>query len=40
MGPTFGEQIARTAVLAVIASLILIALYIGFRFEFNSPCRS
>ena len=35
VGPTFGEQIARTAVLAVIASLILIALYIGFRFEFK-----
>ncbi len=35
VGPTFGEQIARTAVLAVIASLLLIALYIGFRFEFK-----
>ena len=34
-GPTFGEQIARTAVLAVIASLLLISLYIGFRFEFK-----
>ena len=33
MGPTFGEQIARTAVLAVIASLLLISIYIGFRFE-------
>ena len=35
VGPTFGEQIARTAILAVIASLLLIALYIGFRFEFK-----
>ena len=35
VGPTFGEQIARTAVLAVVASLLLIALYIGFRFEFK-----
>ena len=35
VGPTFGEQIARTAVLAVFASLLLIALYIGFRFEFK-----
>jgi SecD/SecF fusion protein len=35
VGPTFGEQIARTAVLAVIASLLLISLYIGFRFEFK-----
>jgi SecD/SecF fusion protein len=35
VGPTFGEQIARTAVLAVVASLLLIALYIGFRFEWK-----
>ena len=35
VGPTFGEQIARTAVLAVIASLLLIAIYIGFRFEWK-----
>jgi SecD/SecF fusion protein len=35
VGPTFGEQIARTAVLAVIASLLLIATYIGFRFEWK-----
>ncbi|HYJ00216.1 MAG TPA: protein translocase subunit SecD [Thermoleophilaceae bacterium] len=33
IGPTFGEQIARTALIAVIASLILISLYIGLRFE-------
>ncbi|MEJ7717087.1 MAG: protein translocase subunit SecD [Thermoleophilaceae bacterium] len=35
VGPTFGAQIARTAVIAVIASLILISIYIGFRFEFK-----
>ncbi len=35
VGPTFGEQIARTALIAVIASLLLIALYIGFRFEWK-----
>jgi SecD/SecF fusion protein len=33
VGPTFGEQIARTAVIAVIASLLLISIYITFRFE-------
>jgi SecD/SecF fusion protein len=35
IGPTFGAQIARTALIAIIASLILIALYIGLRFEFK-----
>jgi SecD/SecF fusion protein len=35
VGPTFGEQIARTAVIAVIASLLLISVYIGFRFEWK-----
>jgi SecD/SecF fusion protein len=35
VGPTFGEQIARTAVIAVIASLLLISIYIGVRFEFK-----
>ena len=35
VGPTFGEQIARTAIIAVFASLLLISLYIGFRFEFK-----
>ncbi len=35
IGPTFGAQIARTAVIAIIASLILISLYIGLRFEFK-----
>ena len=35
IGPTFGEQIARTAGIAIIASLILISIYIGVRFEFK-----
>ena len=35
IGPTFGEQIARTAAIAIIASLILISIYIGVRFEFK-----
>ena len=35
IGPTFGQQIVRTALLAVIASLLLISLYIGFRFEWK-----
>src|SRR3954453_2417751 len=33
IGPTFGAQIARTAGIAIIASLILISLYIALRFE-------
>jgi SecD/SecF fusion protein len=35
IGPTFGQEIARTALIAVIASLILISIYIGLRFEFK-----
>jgi len=35
IGPTFGAQVARTAVIAIIASLLLISLYIGLRFEFK-----
>jgi SecD/SecF fusion protein len=35
VGPTFGEQIARTALYAIVASLLLISLYIGFRFEWK-----
>ena len=35
IGPTFGEQVAKTAVIAVLASLLLISLYIGLRFEFK-----
>jgi SecD/SecF fusion protein len=33
VGPTFGEQIARSAVFAIIFSLLLIAAYVAFRFE-------
>jgi SecD/SecF fusion protein len=33
VGPTFGAQIARTAVIAIVASLLLISLYIALRFE-------
>ncbi len=35
IGPTFGEQIARTALIAVIASLLLISIYIAVRFEWK-----
>ena len=35
IGPTFGEQIATTAIIAIIASLFLISIYIGLRFEFK-----
>jgi SecD/SecF fusion protein len=35
IGPTFGQQIARTAAIAIITSLILISLYIGLRFDFK-----
>ncbi len=35
IGPTFGAQIAKTALIAIIASLLLISIYIGFRFEFK-----
>ncbi len=35
IGPTFGAQIARTALIAIVASLLLISLYIGLRFEFK-----
>src|SRR4051794_8749039 len=35
VGPTFGAQIAKTAIIAIIASLVLISLYIGLRFEFK-----
>jgi SecD/SecF fusion protein len=33
IGPTFGAQIARTAAIALVASLLLISLYIMMRFE-------
>ena len=35
VGPTFGQEIARTAIIAIIASLVLISIYIGLRFEFK-----
>jgi len=35
VGPTFGAQIAKTALIAIIASLVLISLYIALRFEFK-----
>ncbi len=35
VGPTFGQEIARTAIIAIFASLILISIYIGLRFEFK-----
>jgi len=33
VGPTFGEQIARSAAYAIAFSLLLIAAYVAFRFE-------
>ena len=33
VGPTFGEQIARSAGLAIVFSLLLILAYVAFRFE-------
>ena len=33
VGPTFGEQVARSAAYAIIFSLILISAYVAFRFE-------
>jgi SecD/SecF fusion protein len=33
VGPTFGEQVARSAIEAVIFSLLVICAYIAFRFE-------
>jgi SecD/SecF fusion protein len=33
IGPTFGEQIARGAVIAIIFSLLVIAAYVALRFE-------
>ncbi len=33
VGPTFGAQIARSAILAIIFSLLLISAYVAFRFE-------
>jgi SecD/SecF fusion protein len=33
VGPTFGEQVARSAAYALVFSLLLIAAYVAFRFE-------
>jgi SecD/SecF fusion protein len=33
VGPTFGAQVARSAILAIIFSLLLISAYVAFRFE-------
>jgi SecD/SecF fusion protein len=33
IGPTFGQTVARTAIIAIIASLLVISAYIALRFE-------
>jgi SecD/SecF fusion protein len=35
VGPTFGKQIADTAIIAIIASLLVISAYIALRFEWK-----
>jgi SecD/SecF fusion protein len=35
IGPTFGQSVANSAVLAIIASLIVISVYIALRFEWK-----
>ena len=35
IGPTFGQTVARTAMIAIIASLIVISAYIALRFEWK-----
>src|SRR3712207_4058315 len=35
IGPTFGETVARSAIIAIIASLIVISVYLTLRFEFK-----
>jgi SecD/SecF fusion protein len=35
IGPTFGESVANSAVIAIIASLIVISIYIALRFEWK-----
>jgi SecD/SecF fusion protein len=35
IGPTFGKTVARSAIVAIIASLIVISLYIALRFEWK-----
>ena len=35
IGPTFGQTVARTALIAIIASLVVISAYIALRFEWK-----
>jgi SecD/SecF fusion protein len=35
IGPTFGQTVARSAVIAIIASLLVISVYISLRFEWK-----
>ncbi len=35
IGPTFGETVARSAIIAIIASLLVISVYIALRFEWK-----
>ncbi len=35
IGPTFGQTVAKSAVIAIIASLLVISLYIAMRFEWK-----
>jgi SecD/SecF fusion protein len=35
IGPTFGQTVARTAIIAIIASLLVISAYIALRFEWK-----
>ncbi len=35
IGPTFGETVANSAIIAIIASLIVISIYIALRFEWK-----
>lgn len=35
IGPTFGETVAKTAIIAIIASFLVIAAYIAIRFEWK-----
>jgi len=35
VGPTFGKAVANSALIAVISSLLVIMIYIGFRFEWK-----
>jgi SecD/SecF fusion protein len=35
IGPTFGETVARSAVIAIIASLLVISIYVALRFEWK-----